>query len=103
MEVAETATSFLACLSTCGIVTFLVTGVTFDVAQVFWRLVLFRYLGSIDPGGWMAFIASPTTILVFFGSLGLRLISRRGGLGLSLVLRGLIAGLSVGVFLLFFC
>ncbi len=69
------------------------------------RLILLRYLGSIDPGGWMASMASPTTVLVFLGSLGLRLISGGGGaVGLSLVfvLGGLILGLSVGVLLVFF-
>ncbi len=80
------------------------TGVAFNIAQVLWRLVFvfFRYLDSIDPGGWMASMASPTTTLVFLRSLGLTLISRRGGLGLSLVLGDLIAGLSVGIFLVFF-
>ncbi len=81
------------------------TGVTLDVAQVLRCLILFRYLGSIDPGGWIASMASPTTALVFLGSLGLRLISGGGGaVGLSLVfvLRGLILGLPLGVLLIFF-
>ncbi len=75
--------------------TFLMAGVALDVAQVLRCLVLFRYLSSIDPGGWMASIASPTTALVFLGSLGLRLISGVGGVvGLSLVfvLGGLVLG-----------
>ncbi len=79
------------------------TGVALDVAQVFRCLVLFRYLGSIYPGGWMASsMASLTTALVFLGGLGLRLISGVGGaMGLSLVfvLGGLALGLSVGVLL----
>ncbi len=74
--------------------------VALDVAHVLWRLVLLCYLGSIDPSGWMA---SPTTMLVFLGGLGLRLISGGRGLGLSLVLGGLIAGLSMGVLFVFFC
>ncbi len=86
---------------------FLMTGIALDVAQVLWCLVLvlFRYLGSIDSGGWMASsMASPTTALVFLGSLGLRLILVSGGggvVGLSLVfvLGGLALGLSVGVLL----
>ncbi len=50
-------------------------------------------------------MASPTTALVFFGSLSLSLISGgRGAVGLSLVfiLGGLILGLSVSIFLVFF-
>ncbi len=81
------------------------TGVALDVAQVLWCLVFFHYLGSIDPGGWMASVASPTTTLVFLGSLGLKLISGgEGAVGLSLVfvLRGLILGLPVGVLFVFF-
>ncbi len=52
-----------------------------------------------------SFMASPTTALVFFGSLGLRLISiSRGVMGLSFVfvLGGLALGLLVGVFFVFF-
>ncbi len=81
------------------------TGIVLDVAQVLWCLVFFCYLGSIDPGDGMASMASPTTVLVFLGSLGLRLISGGGGaVGLSLVfvLGGLILGLPVGVFFVFF-
>ncbi len=82
-------------------------GIIFDMAQVLWRLVFLCYLGSIDPGSWMASIASPTTALVFLGSLGLRLISKGGGaVGLNLIfvlLRYLVLGLSVGVLLVFFC
>ncbi len=84
---------------------FLMTGIALDVAQVLRCLVLFCYLGSIDPGGWMASsIASPTTALVFLGSLGLRLILVSGGGGdvghsLVFVLGGLALGFSVGVLL----
>ncbi len=81
------------------------TSVAFDIAQVFWCLVfvLLCYLDGINPSGWMASMASPTTTLLLLGSLGLRLISKRGGLGLSFVLGGLIAGLLIGVLLVFFC
>ncbi len=84
------------------IVAFLMTGVALNVALILRRLVFLRYLGSIDPNGWMA---SPTTALVFFEGLGLRLISRGGGaVGLSLVfvLGGLILGLPVGILFVFF-
>ncbi len=84
---------------------FLVAGIVLDVAQVLGRLILFCYLGSIDPGGWMASMASPTTALIFLESLGLRLISGGGGaVGFSLVfvLRGLILGLPVGILFVFF-
>ncbi len=80
-------------------------GIALDVAQVLGHLVFFCYLGSIDPGGWMASMASPTTALVILWSLGLRLISGGGGaVGLSLVfvLGGLILGLPVCVLLVFF-
>ncbi len=53
----------------------------------------------------MASIASPTTALVFLGSLGLRLISggeKAVGLSLVFVLGGLILGLPVGILLVFF-
>ncbi len=85
-----------------GIVAFLMTGVALNVAQVFRRFVFLRYLNIIDPSGWMT---SLTTALVFFGSLGLRLISGGGGaVGLSLVfvLGGLILELPVDVLFVFF-
>ncbi len=84
---------------------FLMIGLALDVAHILRCLVIFRYLCSIDPGGWMASMVSPTTALVFLRSLGLRLISGGGGaVGLSLVfvLGGLALGLSVGVLLVFF-
>ncbi len=83
-------------------------GIARDVTQILLCLVFFRYLNSIDPGGWMASsMASPTTALVFFESLGLKLMLISGGggvVGLSLVfiLRGLALGLPVGVLLVFF-
>ncbi len=88
-----------------GIVAFLITGIAFDVAQVLWCFVLFRYLGSIDLGGWIASMASPTIAHVFLGSPGLRLISGGGravGLSLVFILGGLILRLPVGVLLVFF-
>ncbi len=84
---------------------FLMTGIALNVAQVFRCLVLFHYLGSIDPGGSMASMAFPTTALVFLGSLSLRLISGGGGVvGLSFVfvLGGRILGLPVGDLLVLF-
>ncbi len=84
---------------------FLMTSIALDVAQVLRCLVFFCYLGSIDPVGWMASLASPTTALVFLRSLGLRLISGGGGpVGLSLVfvLGGLALGLPVGILFVFF-
>ncbi len=83
--------------------TFLMTGVALNMAQVLGCLVFFCYLGSIDPNGWMA---SLMTAFIFFGGLGLRLISEGGGaVGLSLVfvLEDLILGLPIGVLLVFFC
>ncbi len=81
------------------------TGIALDMAQVLWCLIFFRYLGSIDPGSWMASsIASPVTALVFLGGLGLRLISGGGeamGLSLVFVLGGLILGVPVGILLVF--
>ncbi len=80
------------------------TDVALDVAQVLWCFVFFYYLGNIDPGGWMASsMASSTTALVFLGSLGLRLMSGGGVVGLSLVfvLGDFALGLSIGVLLVF--
>ncbi len=77
------------------------TGVALDMAQVLGRFVFFRYLGSIDPCGWMT---SPTTALVFFGGLGLRLMSGSGGavrLSLVFVFGDLVLGLPVSVLLVF--
>ncbi len=79
--------------------------VTFDMAQVLWHLVLILlyYLGSINPSCWMA---SSTTTLVFLRGLGLRLISRSGGIvGLNLIfdfIGGLVAGLLISVLFGFF-
>ncbi len=78
------------------------TGVTFDMAQVLWCLVLLGYLGSIDPSSWMA---SPTTALVFLWGLGLRLISGGGGIELSdvfVLIRDLVLGLPIGILFVLF-
>ncbi len=89
-----------------GIVAFQMADIALDMAQVLRCLVFFRYLGSIDPGGWIASsMASLATALVLLGSLDLRLISGGGGVvGLSLVLDlgDLALGLSVGILLVFF-
>ncbi len=80
----------------------MMTDVALNMAQVLEHLIFFCYLGSINPGGWMAF---PKTTLVFLGGMGLRLISGSGeavGLSLVFVLGDLILGLPVGVFLVFF-
>ena len=98
MEIAETTTRFLAVKALVYIVTLLFTGITFDVAQVFdFVLILFCYLG-----GWMT---SLMTTLVFFRGLNLRLISKRGIVGLSLVfvlVKSLITVLLKGVIFVFF-
>ncbi len=84
-----------------SIVNLLVTGVILDMAEVLLRLIFFHYLGSVDLSGWMA---SPTTVFVFLGGLGLKLISGGGGIGLSLVfIGGLIAGLLIGILFVLFC
>ncbi len=86
-------------------VAFLMTSIALKVAQVLRCLALSRYLDSIDPGSWMASVASPTTALVYLGSLGLRLINGGGRavrLSLVFVLEGLILELPVGVLLVFF-
>ncbi len=74
------------------------------MAQILWRLIFdfLCYFDAIDSSGWMGSIAFLTTSLIFLGSLGLRLISKRGGLGLRLVFGSLIARLLVGVLLVFF-
>ncbi len=70
------------------------------MAQVLWRYVFLYYLGSIDPSGWMA---SPMTAFVFLGGLGLRLISKGKGIGLSLVfIGGFIVGLPMGILFVLF-
>ena len=81
--------------------TFLFAGIRLNVAQVFdLVLVLFCYLGGIEPSGWKAF----SSILTLLGGLGLRLISGKKGMGFNFifVLRCLIAVLLIGVFLVFF-
>ncbi len=79
--------------------TLLFAGIALDVVQVLSIIFVFLcYLGGIDPSSWMA---SPTTILVFFGDLGLRLISRRGIVRLGLIFWSLILVLPIGVILIF--
>ncbi len=83
------------------IVTFLFAGITLDMAQVLgFVLILLCYLGGIDPSSWMT---SMTTALIFVRDLGLRLISGRGIMGLSLffVLRSLITVLPINVLQVF--
>ena len=66
------------------IVTFLFVGVALDMAYVLgFVLVFLHYLGGIDPSGGRA---SLLTFLIFCKSLGLRLISKREVMGLSLFL-----------------
>ncbi len=78
--------------------TFLFVGIAFDVTQILSLiLILLYYLDSIDSNG---LISPPMTMLVFFGGLDLRLISKRGILGLGLVfvfIGGLVVGLLIGV------
>ncbi len=81
--------------------TFLLAGIELDIAQVFdLVLILLCYLGDIDSSSWMTSL----TILVFPGSLGLRLISGSRVLELSLVfvLGSLIVRLPIGVLLVLF-
>ena len=84
--------------------TFLLAGVTLDVAQVLsLDLILFCYLSGIDPSGWITLPNSMT--LVFLEGLGLRLISKRRQMRLSLffvLIGSLIAMLPIGVVLVFF-
>ena len=78
-------------------------GIALDVAQIFGLvLVLLCYLSCIDPSGW---ITLPTSMmLIFLGGLGLKLISGRRQMGLSLffILESFIAMLPIGVILVFF-
>ena len=82
--------------------TFLFAGVPLDVARVL-DLVLFffDYFCGINPNGWMVSLLASVP---FFGVLGLKLISGRRGIGLSLVpiLGSLIAMLLLGVFFVLF-
>ena len=104
MEVAETATSFLAFQNTCLCSDFFqFVGITFNVAQVLsFILVIFCYLDGINPSDWKT---SSMTSLTLFGGLDLRLISKRGVMRLSLFFifaRSFIAVLPMSVFLVFF-
>ena len=73
------------------------------MAQVLGFILVFLcYLGGIDPSGWRI---SSLTFLMLCGCLDLRLISKKGVMGLSFffVFTGnLIAVLPIGVFLGFF-
>ncbi len=53
MEGAKNTTSFLAFFILVCIVTLMMTDVAFNMTKVFWHfiLILFCYLGSIDPSG----------------------------------------------------
>ncbi len=82
--------------------TLLLIGIAFDVAQLLGFIPIFLfYLASIYLNGGKI---SPMTIFVFFGGLGLRLISRRGIVVLSLFfnLGNLIELLPVGGLIVFF-
>ena len=83
--------------------TFLLAGVTLDVAQVLGLvLILLCYLSGINPNGWMT---SPTSMtLIFLGGLDLKLISGRQQMGLNLffvLVRSLIAMLLISVVFVF--
>ncbi len=77
---------------------FLLISVAFDTAQVLGLiLIIFYYLSAIDPSGWMT---SLITALVLLRGLDLRLISRRGIVGLShvfVLVGSFIAGLPIGI------
>ena len=82
--------------------TFLFAGIIFDVAQVLGLiLVFFCYLGGVNTSGGKASLLISLTLLK---GLGLRLISRRGGMRLSLifVLGSFVAVLPIGIFFVFF-
>ena len=81
--------------------TFLLVGITLDVAQVLGLIFIFvHYLDGVDLSGWGF---SSSISLTLLGDLGRRLISRRGGMGLSLVFtfRDLVTVLPIGVFFVF--
>ncbi len=81
---------------------FLLIHIALDVAQVLGLiLVLFCYLSGIDLNDLMA---SSLAFMTLFGDLGLRLISRRGIMRLTLVLvlvRNFIPVLPIGVIFIF--
>ena len=77
--------------------TFLLAGITLDVAQVLGLVIfLLDSLDAIDLAGWMI---SSLVSVAFFGVLGLRLISSRIGMGPSffLILRSFITVLTLAV------
>ena len=103
VEIAKTATSFLAFQVPTRIVTFLFADVALDMAQVLgFIFVLLYYFGSIDPSSWMAFLSISLTLL---RGMGVELISGKGVIGLCLffiLFESLIAVLPIGVFFVFF-
>ena len=82
---------------------FLFVGITLDVGQVFSLILIpLCYLGGVDPGDWRG---SLSIFLTFLGGLGLRLISGREVMGLSLLfiyVGSLIAVLPIDIFLVLF-
>ena len=84
--------------------TFLSIGITVDVAHVLGLILVFLcYFDGIDPGSLKK--ASPPIFLIFFGGLGLRLISGKRVMRLSLffvLAESLIAILLIGMFLVLF-
>ena len=83
--------------------TFLFVGITLDVAQILGFIIVFLcYLSGVDPIGWRVSLSIP---LMLLGGLGLRLITRKGVMRLSLFLAlfgSLVAMLPIGIFLGFF-
>ena len=69
-----------------GINSFLLTGIIFDMAQIFGLIfIFFNHLSHIDPSGGMA-SSTAFTMFVFLRSLGLRLTDSRWEIiGLSLI------------------
>ena len=82
--------------------TFLLAGITLNVAQVLGFIFVFLCcLGGVDPSGWRT---SSSIFLLLFGGLGRRLISGRRSTRLSFVfvLGNLVAVLPIGIFFVFF-
>ena len=102
VEVAETATCFLAFWDTYLRSDLFFVGITLNVVQVLSLIPVFLcYLGGINPSGWRA---SLPIVLILYGGLGLKLISGRGTVRLSFffVFTGsLIVRLLIGIFLVF--
>ncbi len=88
VEVAKTTTIFLPFWNTCLHSDPSTCRCSAHIARVLGLIfILLYYLDGIDPSGWMI---SPITALVFLESLGLRLISGREIMGLSLIFLSLI-------------